>query len=71
MSYLKKSFKLFMAVVIICMMVFVLISIITYDKLDPSALNATGALDAHNFFGIYGANISAILLQIFGYSFML
>jgi DNA segregation ATPase FtsK/SpoIIIE, S-DNA-T family len=71
MSYLKKSFKLFLAVVVICMMVFVLISIITYDKLDPSALNATGALDAHNFFGIYGANISAILLQIFGYSIIL
>ena len=53
-----KSFKLFMAVVIICMMIFISISILTYNKLDPSALNATGTLDVHNFFGNYGANIS-------------
>ncbi|MBY0580707.1 MAG: DNA translocase FtsK 4TM domain-containing protein [Rickettsiales bacterium] len=66
-----KSFKLFMAVVIICMMSFISISILTYNKLDPSALNATGTLDVHNFFGNYGANISDIMLQTFGYSIIL
>lgn len=71
MSYLMKSFKLFMAVAIICMMIFISISILTYNKLDPSALNATGTLDVHNFFGNYGANISDIMLQTFGYSIIL
>jgi S-DNA-T family DNA segregation ATPase FtsK/SpoIIIE len=52
-------------------MVFISISIITYDKIDPSSLNAVKALSIHNFFGIYGANIADILMQTFGYSIIL
>jgi DNA segregation ATPase FtsK/SpoIIIE-like protein len=52
-------------------MIFISISIITYDKLDPSSLNAIKVLNIHNFFGIYGADIADILMQIFGYSIIL
>ena len=71
MSYLMKSIRLLIAITLICLMIFVSISIITYNKLDPSSLNAIEILNVHNFFGIYGASIADILMQIFGYSIIL
>ena len=71
MSYLMKSLRLLIAITLISLMIFVSISIITYNKLDPSSLNAIEILNVHNFFGIYGASIADILMQIFGYSIIL
>lgn len=71
MSYLTKSLKLLMAITIMCMMIFIFISIISYDKFDPSSLNAIEVSNVRNLCGFYGANIADILLQTFGYSVLL
>ena len=70
MQYIAKSLKNFLAIIIIFLIIFILISVITFNVNDPSILNAKNNTNIHNFFGIYGANISSFLTQIFGISFV-
>ncbi len=46
---------------------FVFVSILTYSPFDPNFNNLT-SYEVSNFGGMIGANISEILLQVFGYS---
>ena len=71
MSYLYRSMKIALATIIICIMLFILLSIITYDQNDPSVLRAFHTMKINNIFGIYGASVADILVQILGYSIIL
>ena len=57
---------------IIAAVVFLSLTIITYDNTDPSFLNAkTTVLKIHNIFGEKGAKIADPILQIMGYTVIL
>ena len=57
---------------IIAAVVFLSLTIITYDNTDPSFLNAkTTVLKIHNIFGETGAKITDPILQIMGYTVIL
>ena len=71
MSYLYRSIKMALATIIICIMLFILLSISTYDNNDPSVLRAFHTIKINNIFGIYGASVADILIQILGYSVIL
>ena len=70
MQYIAKGLKNFFATLIIFLIIFILISVITFNVNDPSILNAKNHSNIGNFFGIYGANVSSFLIQIFGISFV-
>ena len=70
MSYIARSLKNSLAIIIILLIIFTLVSVITFNVNDPSILNAKNNVDIHNLFGVYGTNISSVLIQIFGISFI-
>ncbi len=70
MQYIAKGLKNFLAIIIIFLIIFILISVITFNINDPSILNAKNNANIGNFFGIYGADVSSFLIQIFGISFV-
>jgi len=46
----------------------VLISLISHNSLDPSPFTSSGVWESHNLLGPFGAYISDIMFQTFGYS---
>ena len=48
------------------LVVFTLISLVSYNSADPSINNATSTGDVHNLFGVFGAHIAGILIGLFG-----
>ena len=48
------------------LVVFTLISLLSYHAADPSILNANAADSIHNLFGIVGAHLAGILIGLFG-----
>ena len=46
---------------------FLLVTIFTYNRNDPSMNIATSSDGTHNLGGLFGANIADILLQSFGF----
>ena len=57
-------------VITLCLGGFVLISIFSYSPYDPTINNLSGQ-DVTNLGGSFGANLSDVLLQLFGYSSVL
>ncbi len=54
----------------IILSIFILISVVSYSSFDPSLLNLNNQ-EIKNIGGYYGANISEVLIQFFGYSSIL
>ncbi len=48
------------------LVVFTLISLLTYSPVDPSIHNARAAGDIHNEFGFFGAHLAGLLVGLFG-----
>lgn len=48
------------------LVIFTLISLLSYSPADPSIHNASTKGDIHNLFGVIGAHISSILIGLFG-----
>ena len=48
------------------LVVFTLVSLLSYNPADPSINNAKTAGDVHNMFGVLGAQIAGILIGLFG-----
>ena len=48
------------------LVVFTLVSLLSYSPEDPSINHATAARDIHNLFGIFGAHLSGALVEVFG-----
>jgi len=72
MNTVLKSLKKLLAILMLISVFFVILSIITFNSSDGSYLNyKTTNENVGNIFGIYGANISVFLIQIFGLSFLL
>ena len=75
MKLLPDSIKLFLfnrlleisGVASILLSAFILISIVSYSSFDPSILNLNN-YEVKNIGGYIGANVSEILMQLFGYS---
>ena len=75
MKLLPDSIKLFLfnrlleisGVASILLSAFILVSIVSYSSFDPSILNLNN-YEVKNIGGYIGANVSEILMQLFGYS---
>jgi S-DNA-T family DNA segregation ATPase FtsK/SpoIIIE len=48
------------------LVIFTLISLLSYSPADPSINNARAAGQIHNFFGLFGAHLAGILIGLFG-----
>ena len=48
------------------LVVFTLISLLSYNPSDPSINNAKAAGEVHNLFGVVGSNIAGIFVGLFG-----
>ncbi len=48
------------------LVLFTLISLLSYSPLDPSINNARAAKNIHNLFGVLGAHLSGFLIGLFG-----
>ena len=48
------------------LLVFTLVSLVSYHPQDPSVLNATAGEDIQNLFGMVGAYLAGILIGLFG-----
>jgi S-DNA-T family DNA segregation ATPase FtsK/SpoIIIE len=48
------------------LVIFTLVSLLSYSPEDPSIHNAKAAGNVHNLFGIFGAHVSSILIGLFG-----
>jgi S-DNA-T family DNA segregation ATPase FtsK/SpoIIIE len=49
------------------LVILTLISLLSYSPADPSINNARAAGHIHNFFGLFGAHLSGILIGLFGF----
>ncbi len=75
MKLLPDSIKLFLVnrlleisgIASILLSAFILISVVSYSSFDPSLLNLNN-YEVKNFGGYFGANVSEVLMQFFGYS---
>jgi len=48
------------------LVIFTLVSLLSYSPLDPSLNQATAGDDIHNHFGAFGAYLSGFLIELFG-----
>ena len=53
-------------IILFFLVIFTLISLLSYSPADPSINNAKAAGQIHNLFGIVGAHVSGILIGLFG-----
>jgi len=53
-------------IILFFLVIFTLISLISYSPADPSINNARAAGQIHNLFGIVGAHVSGLLIGLFG-----
>ncbi|MDP2643691.1 MAG: DNA translocase FtsK 4TM domain-containing protein [Desulfobacterales bacterium] len=58
--------KEIIGILLVFVVVFILISLLSYSPFDPSIHNARAAGRIHNLFGVFGANLSGLLIGIFG-----
>ena len=59
-------FKISIGILLICFSSFLLISILTHSLSDPGIGKLSGAAEIKNFFGLWGAISSSILLILIG-----
>ena len=53
-------------IILFFLVIFTLISLLSYSPADPSINNARAAGQIHNLFGIFGAHVSGLLIGLFG-----
>lgn len=58
--------KEIIGILLFFMVIFTLISLLSYSHCDPSIHNANAAVHIHNFFGFLGAHTAGILTGLFG-----
>jgi S-DNA-T family DNA segregation ATPase FtsK/SpoIIIE len=58
--------KELIGILLFFLVVFTLISLLSYSPYDPSINNAKAAGEVHNLFGVVGSNIAGIFVAIFG-----
>jgi len=58
--------KEIIGIILFFLVIFTLISLLSYSPSDPSINNARATGDIHNLFGIFGAHVSGTLIAMFG-----
>jgi S-DNA-T family DNA segregation ATPase FtsK/SpoIIIE len=58
--------KEIIGILLFFLVVFTLVSLLSYSPDDPSLLNAVGIRDIHNLFGVFGSHLAGLLIGIFG-----
>jgi DNA segregation ATPase FtsK/SpoIIIE, S-DNA-T family len=58
--------KELIGILLFFLVVFTLISLLSYSPYDPSVNNAKAAGEVHNLFGVVGSNIAGIIVALFG-----
>jgi len=58
--------KEIIGIILFFLVIFTLISLLSYSPQDPSINNARATGDIHNLFGIFGAHVSGTLIILFG-----
>ena len=58
--------KEIIGILLFFLVVFTLISLVSYSPMDPSINNAKAAGEIRNFFGMLGAHIAGLLIGLFG-----
>jgi len=58
--------KEIVGILLFFLVIFTLISLLSYSPADPSIHNAKAAGHIHNLFGLFGAHLSGILIGLFG-----
>jgi len=58
--------KEIIATLLFFLVIFTLISLLSYSPDDPSIHNARAAGEVHNLFGMFGAHVSGVLIGFFG-----
>ncbi|MDH3344494.1 MAG: DNA translocase FtsK 4TM domain-containing protein, partial [Desulfobacteraceae bacterium] len=58
--------KEIIGILLFFLVIFTLISLLSYSPADPSINNARAAGQIHNFFGLFGAHLAGILIGLFG-----
>jgi S-DNA-T family DNA segregation ATPase FtsK/SpoIIIE len=58
--------KEIVGIILFFLVIFTLISLLSYSPEDPSILNAVAKGKIHNLFGIIGAHLSGALIGLFG-----
>ena len=53
-------------IILFFLVIFTLISLLSYSPGDPSINNARSAGQIHNLFGVVGAHVSGMLIGLFG-----
>lgn len=58
--------KEIIGILLFFLVIFTLISLLSYNPLDPSINNAKATGHIHNLFGLFGAHLSGVLIGLFG-----
>ena len=58
--------KEIIGILLFFLVVFTLVSLLSYSPDDPSLLNAVGARKIHNLFGVFGSHLAGLLIGVFG-----
>ncbi len=58
--------KEIIGILLFFLLVFTLVSLLSFSPSDPSVFNAGGLRKIHNLFGLFGAHLSAFLIGVFG-----
>ena len=53
-------------IILFFLVIFTLVSLLSFSPADPSIHNARAAGQIHNLFGILGAHVSGLLIGLFG-----
>lgn len=62
-AYMRKEL---VGIFLFFLVIFTLISLLSYSPADPSIHNATISNDIHNLFGVFGAHLAGLLIGLFG-----
>jgi S-DNA-T family DNA segregation ATPase FtsK/SpoIIIE len=58
--------KEIIGILLFFLVIFTLVSLLSYSPDDPSLLNAVGARKIHNLFGVFGSHTAGLLIGVFG-----
>ena len=53
-------------ILFVFLVIFTLVSLVSYSPLDPSIHNASGSKHIHNLFGVAGAHVAGVMVGLFG-----
>ena len=58
--------KEIIGILLFFLVIFTLVSLLSYSPNDPSLLNAVGGRNIHNLFGVFGSHLAGLLIGVFG-----